>query len=231
MTLSRGPRENRQRPSVDVLFRSAARAYGSRVIAVVLTGALDDGTAGAFAVKQRGGLVIVQEPQTALFPSMPDSARRVAPADYCVPLAKMPALLIKLVSEETTMPKAKTRHAARKLKPRSSKAEAAAPFVCPDCAGPLFQDKDGPLGQLRCLVGHSYGPESLSEAHRDALERALLTTMRLLQERANLHRHVLKARQGSRNGKQNGKQSERFQECAEQADKDLELLREVLERI
>ena len=102
--LSRAGRENNQRPSVDVLFRSAAKAYGSRVIAVVLSGMLDDGAAGACAVKERGGVVIVQDPRTALYSPMPENALRAVKADYCVPLAEIAGLLVKLVREDTTMP-------------------------------------------------------------------------------------------------------------------------------
>ena len=102
--LSKAAREKNQRPSVDVLFRSAARAYGSRVMAVVLTGLLSDGAAGAWAVKDRGGVVIVQDPKTALHSSMPENALRAVQADYCVPLAEIAALLVKLVREDTTLP-------------------------------------------------------------------------------------------------------------------------------
>lgn len=102
--LSRAGRENNQRSSVDALFRSAAKAYRSRVIAVVLSGMLDDGAAGACAVKERGGLVIVQDPRTALYSPMPENALRAVQADYCVPLAEIAGLLVKLVREDTTLP-------------------------------------------------------------------------------------------------------------------------------
>jgi two-component system, chemotaxis family, protein-glutamate methylesterase/glutaminase len=101
--LSRAARENNQRPSVDALFRSAAKAYRSRVIAVVLSGNLDDGAAGVCAVKERGGVVIVQDPRTVLYSSMPENALRAVQVDYCVPLAEIAGLLVKLVREDTTM--------------------------------------------------------------------------------------------------------------------------------
>ena len=102
--LSRAARENNQRPSVDALFRSAAKAYRSRVIAVVLSGNLDDGAAGVCAVKERGGVVIVQNPRTAPYSSMPENALRAVQVDYCVPLAEIAGLLVKLVQEDATMP-------------------------------------------------------------------------------------------------------------------------------
>ena len=102
--LSRAGRENNQRSSVDALFRSAAKAYRSRVIAVVLSGMLDDGAAGACAVKESGGVVIVQDPRMALYSPMPENALRAVQADYCVPLAEIAGLLVKLVREDTTLP-------------------------------------------------------------------------------------------------------------------------------
>src|SRR4051812_18169025 len=96
MQLVMSPRENRHRPSVDVLFRSAARAYRSRVIAVILSGTLDDGASGVLAVKERGGTVIVQDPADAAFSGMPENAMRTGRVDYSVPARKIPELLVKL---------------------------------------------------------------------------------------------------------------------------------------
>ena len=125
------------------------------------------------------------------------------------------------------MTKKKLARTSNKASRERSISTGAALFTCPECSGPLFQDKDGPNGQLKCLVGHSFAPESLSEAHREALERAVLTTMRLLQERALVHQHLSdsKAKAGDSQMKQ------RFQECSEDAAKDVKLLREILERI
>lgn len=97
--LTRGPRENWARPAIDPLFRSAARAYGDCVIGVILTGMLNDGSAGLRAVRAAGGIAVVQEPHDALVPDMPWSALRHAGADYRVPLAEMPGLLTRLAGE------------------------------------------------------------------------------------------------------------------------------------
>lgn len=100
LRLSSGPRQNRHRPSIDALFRSGAEAYGSRVIGCILTGYLDDGTAGLQAIKNAGGIAVVQDPADALVPGMPESARRHVEVDYLAPLAEIPALLEQLLKTE-----------------------------------------------------------------------------------------------------------------------------------
>lgn len=192
--LSRGPRENFHRPSIDALFRSAAESYGPRVTGVVLTGNLDDGTAGLHAVKSCGGTAIVQDPKDALVPAMPESALRNVKVDHCLPLVKMGAVLVRLAATRN-IPKGKkgvSRMKKRSLSPEAMEKEFGLPtsFVCPECNGPLWETKAGPSLQFRCHVGHAYSPESLLADHADGLERALWSAVRTFDERAALLRRL-----------------------------------------
>jgi two-component system, chemotaxis family, protein-glutamate methylesterase/glutaminase len=218
--LSKGPRENRHRPSIDALFRSAARSHRDRVIAVVLSGALDDGAAGAYAVKLRGGKVVVQDPKEALMPDMPANTLRYVQADHCVPVAKLPAILSKLVREKNGAHPKKAR-SGDQSKPR----QLPVAFVCPECSGPLTATRSGPVLKFRCAVGHSFSPDSLTTAHADALERALWIALRHLTERRSVQETL--ARQYS----QDPVLTRRYEENAEAATQDMALLREVIERL
>ena len=192
--LSRGPRENFHRPSIDALFRSAAESYGPRVVGVVLTGNLDDGTAGLHAVKSAGGLAIVQDPKDALVPAMPQSALRNVKVNHCVPLPEIAPLLVQLATTRD-VPKSKkgiSRMKKRSLSPKEMEKEFGMPtsFVCPECNGPLWETKAGPSLQFRCHVGHAYSPDSLLADHADGLERALWSAVRTFDERASLLRRL-----------------------------------------
>jgi len=185
----RGPKENRHRPSADVLFRTAASAYGPRVVGVVLTGALDDGTMGLQAVKRRGGLAIVQDPQDALVPSMPQSALESVGVDYCLPLAEIAPLLVRLASSpvENVLESLEGNMAEPE---HEELPELASGFTCPDCHGALWELRDGELIRFRCRVGHTFSPDSLLEGQSEALERALWSAIRGMEERAALTRQL-----------------------------------------
>lgn len=192
--LSRGPRENFHRPSIDALFRSASECYGTRVVGVVLTGNLDDGTAGLHAIKSAGGIAIVQDPKDALVPAMPQSALRNVKVNHCVPLAEIGPLLLRLATT-LSIPKGKkgvSRMKKRSMNPKEMEKEFGLPtsFVCPECNGPLWETKAGASLQFRCHVGHSYSPDSLLADHADGLERALWSAVRTFDERASLLRRL-----------------------------------------
>jgi two-component system chemotaxis response regulator CheB len=195
--LNRGPRENRHRPAIDALFRSAAEAYGPRVTGVVLTGHLDDGTAGLNSVKTHGGVTIVQDPKDSVAPGMPESALRNVKVDYCVPLAEIGPLLVRLATARTISPRRRAvKVEKRSLSPREMEKKFGRPtgFVCPECNGPLWETKIGRALQFRCHVGHAYSPESLMADHADGLERALWSAVRTFDEQAALLRRLKERR-------------------------------------
>lgn len=198
-----GPRENLHRPAIDPLFRSAAASHGNRVIGVILTGLLDDGTSGLMVIRARGGEAIVQDPKSALFAAMPKSALEQVPDAHVCPLPEIPDLLQRLVRTEApeTAPAAdKTeREAIRETKiaeldmseieneHRNGRPSA---FACPDCGGVLWEIEDPELLRFRCRVGHAFTAGNLGVEQRHAIETALWSALRALEENASLHRRL-----------------------------------------
>jgi two-component system chemotaxis response regulator CheB len=191
--LDHGPKENRHRPAVDPLFRSAAIEYGPRVIGVILTGALDDGTGGLMAVKLCGGIAVVQHPEDAFCAGMPENALRVVEVDHCLPLTKIPNLLLDLMKkpakkkEEANCNGVEFENivAGHPLTPKEMQQRFGHPsgFICPECSGPLWEVRARKHTQYRCLVGHQFSPESFLAEETEALERALWTAIKTLEER------------------------------------------------
>jgi two-component system, chemotaxis family, protein-glutamate methylesterase/glutaminase len=174
--LSRGPRENRHRPSIDVLFRTAAHAFGPRVIGVLLTGSDDDGAAGLAAIKRAGGLAVVQDPADALFPDMPVAALRLIAADHILRAREIGRRLARLSQETVEAPL-----------PREKEEPMARPpdlFGCPDCGGPLVEIVQDGVPRLRCTVGHAYSYQGMIDAGDEAVERALWAAVRSLEDSA-----------------------------------------------
>ena len=201
VVLSRGPRENGHRPAVDALFRSAARTCGSRVIGVVLSGALDDGTAGMLTIRQRGGLVLAQDPLEAPYPGMPKSVIDHVGADHVGSAADLGRLVAELVREggddeaaamspellemEVGMAALDDTAMSRRDWPGDRSG-----FSCPDCDGTLFAIGDGELLRYRCRVGHAWSARALSAEQSQTVDRALWMAVRSLEERAALNRQL-----------------------------------------
>jgi two-component system chemotaxis response regulator CheB len=203
--VTRGPKENRFRPAIDPLFRSAAAAYQQRVVGVLLSGALDDGTFGLMLVKKQGGLAIVQHPEEALMPSMPLSAIQNVEVDHILRVEQIAPLLMELA--RTPLPQGTAMAKENVEKPDVAEAGAeslrhhslsAAPsgFTCPECGGALWELTEGSLLRYRCHVGHGFSAESLLAEKGEQLEIALWTALRALEENAALQRRLAERTRG-----------------------------------
>jgi two-component system, chemotaxis family, protein-glutamate methylesterase/glutaminase len=197
--LRRGPHENRTRPAIDPLFRSAAVAYRSRVIGVVLSGLLNDGSAGLVAIKSCGGLSVVQDPDDAIWPEMPRNALAHDSPDHCVPIAKLPELLAKLARTAPGPPMPAPDNLL--LEAQIAEQEIAMPvpplplgrpsrLSCPQCGGVLNEVSGEGAARFRCQVGHAFSTEVLVAAQNEELERALVSAMRIHRERMTLFRRM-----------------------------------------
>jgi two-component system, chemotaxis family, protein-glutamate methylesterase/glutaminase len=192
---ARGPRENRMRPAIDPLFRSAAVTHGSRVIGVVLTGLLDDGASGLDAVKRCGGLAVIQDPADAAYPDMPANALAVVKPDYLLPVAEMGALLGRLVQEPAPesppVPKdleIEAQIAERTMMSLNGEDALGSPsgYTCPECGGSLWEMNDTHARRYRCRVGHAFTAGTLLADQDHTVEQALWAALRMLEERANM---------------------------------------------
>lgn len=200
--ITKGPRENRFRPAVDPLFRSAAYAYGSRVIGVILSGALDDGTSGLWAVKHHGGVAVVQDPLDAEIPSMPRNAMNEVAVDHVVPISQMADLLVRLsreqladssgeVMEDDKQTKFEIRTAAEdKATLDIVKFGELTPFTCPECHGVLFRLTDGNRPRFRCHTGHAFSSDSLLTTVTESIEESLWSAIRCIDESVMLLNHL-----------------------------------------
>jgi two-component system chemotaxis response regulator CheB len=195
MRVTKGARENRYRPAIDPLFRSAAVAYGARVIGVVLTGMLDDGTAGLLAIKRCGGVTVVQDPRDAAYSAMPMSALANVDVDFCVPIAEMGPLLTKLVSQVP----GKNKPVPSDVRTEAAIAERVlsdisqvnglgdqVPYNCPNCGGVLWEIDTPGEKRYRCHTGHSYTEPALLASQSEKIEELLWISLRMFEERKNL---------------------------------------------
>ncbi|WP_018622195.1 chemotaxis protein CheB [Spirosoma luteum] len=191
----KGPKENRFRPSIDALFRSAAYTYGPRVIGVVLTGMLDDGTSGMWSIKRLGGISIIQDPGEALYPSMPESVRQHVAVDHCVRLAQLPVLLAELVQESVeqglTLSEGEVTRMATEMKimegDKSGEMDGMnvgelSSLTCPECHGTLARIEEGTLTRYRCHTGHGFSAKTLLSGIQESVEDSVWNAIRALEE-------------------------------------------------
>jgi two-component system chemotaxis response regulator CheB len=236
LRLTQGPKENHARPAVDPLFRSAALTHGPAVIGVVLTGQMDDGTAGLRAVKDCGGVAIVQDPDDATEPEMPRSALRNVDVDHCVALDEIPQLLQRLVG--TAQPRVLPAVPEEVLREVSINRGAAtvedlqhvahrSSLTCPDCGGGLWEMEDTRPLRYRCHTGHAYSSLSLAHAQKETSEHSIWSSVRALREREMLLRRMAgvsfalgesaQAAAASAQAQRAGQQAQALQEFAESA--------------
>ncbi|QPH38596.1 chemotaxis protein CheB [Pedobacter endophyticus] len=191
--VTHGPKENRFRPAVDPLFRSAAYTYRNRVIGIILSGGLDDGTAGLWRIKSGGGMAIVQDPLDAEAPSMPESALREVNVDYCVPVDVMASLLVKLTNEDISEERPLIRDEKTRIEINIAAEKNAmengsldigilSPYSCPECNGVLSKITDGKSFRFRCHTGHAYSANALMSSLSVKIEDSLYGAIRGMDE-------------------------------------------------
>jgi two-component system chemotaxis response regulator CheB len=232
----RGPKENGHRPALDPMFRTAAVNYGRRVVGVVLTGMLDDGTAGLLAIKRLGGVAVAQNPGEALFPGMPMSAIANVDVDHVLHLDDIPPLLARLAREPVTepplpVPEQMMTEANIARMDEGALDEPRRPGVpsglnCPECHGTLFEITDGKIKRYRCRVGHAYSIETLHADQSQLVEAALWSAVVALREKAVLARRMM--RYMSERGHQLS--ASRFEEDVKDAEQRAKVIQDLLER-
>lgn len=227
LRVDRSPSENGVRPSVDTLFRSVARSAGRRAVGIILSGTLDDGTAGLIAMAEAGGRSIVQDPEEAVFPGMPASAVRYANPEFVMPLNEIGPLVTKLVAElpdPSEVARVETNDV--ELTRQAGQGPPSA-YTCPDCGGTLFEEDTEDLLQFRCRVGHGYSADSLLIQQQANLESALYSAIVALEERADLSRRV--GRRLEQAGR--GQVARRYIAQAEETESQARVVREAVSRL
>ncbi len=231
--LRRGPRENYARPAIDPLFRSAAATFGPRVIGLVLSGSLSDGSSGLRAIKRCGGLALVQSPDEAIVSSMPRAALRHAEIDEILTTVQLAPMLSRLVRwaapEPVPVPfdvKLEAAIAAQEIADMKVDDMLGKPsrFTCPECHGALWEIEDGPLLRYRCHVGHAYTADTVLTSQTEEIDRLLGTLLRSHQERAAL------AQRMSRHERSQGREAlaEQLARRAVEYDSDAQLMKKLL---
>jgi two-component system, chemotaxis family, protein-glutamate methylesterase/glutaminase len=226
MYTTQGPHENRSRPAVDPLFRSAAVTHGPRVIGVILSGTLDDGASGLAAVKRCGGIAVVQDPQDAAYPDMPQNASDAVDVDHSVPLRDMAGLLSRLIAMPpglsssppadllTEVEIARTGFSEQQtIEPISDPASLA----CPECGGPIWKIRDPRVDRYRCRVGHAYTARAMTEEMSVATERSLWAAIQMMDQQARMLDRFAKDEQEKGRERRGASLSARARDSAEHA--------------
>jgi two-component system chemotaxis response regulator CheB len=199
MHLRKGPSENRWRPSIDVLFRSAAVYYKERTIGIVLTGMLDDGTSGMQAIKKCGGTCIVQDPAEATYPDMPQSVIDNLVVDYILSVTSIgEAIQETIAGKKITGAEVPADIKAETLLMENtitsideiSKLGEHSVYTCPDCGGGLWEIKEEDQTRYRCHIGHAFSQNDLLKKQFEALNGTLWVALRMMEERKNLLKKI-----------------------------------------
>ncbi|RAU82902.1 chemotaxis protein CheB [Pontibacter arcticus] len=241
MLVVKGPRENQFRPAIDPLFRSAAAHHGANVMGIILTGFMSDGVIGMECVKRCGGLTIVQHPDDAEFPVLPENVIRQVELDYVVPVSEMGIIVEELASqplqESLTVPADIRQEALIAERVMSSatqtsiedldKAGSRTAYSCPDCGGGLWElSQEGTIVRYRCHSGHAYSQESLLTGMSNSLEETLWVALRTLEERRNILQKMSQNEFLKNNQRWSAMQDERIDEMKVH----IERLRQLLSR-
>jgi two-component system chemotaxis response regulator CheB len=232
LTLDRGPKINGHRPAVDSLFRTAAEAWGRNAVGVILSGVLDDGTAGLLAIKRRGGKAFVQDPAEALYTGMPTSAIEFARPDLIATASAIGKAIAELSSRQPDPPEGVVYVPEDAFvevdRGASDDPQPGRPIglTCPECNGGIWEDVVDGHPRYACRVGHEFGPEAFDSAQAQRVEAALWTALRALEERGALHRRIA-ARQRARG---NLRAAEKYNERADQSVENAVVLRELIKR-
>jgi two-component system chemotaxis response regulator CheB len=206
LLVTKGAQENRSRPAIDPLFRSAAASFGNRTIGILLTGYLDDGTAGLIAIQRCGGICIIQDPADADYPDMPKNALNQMKPDYCISIAEMGGVLSTLMTRKTSKQPVIPEDILKEVKiaqrvlsdlPSVNSLGEQVPFNCPGCGGVLWKMDKGPSLRYRCHTGHAYTAAALLAEQTEKIEETMWTALRMFEERKNLLTTIANSQKGA----------------------------------
>jgi two-component system chemotaxis response regulator CheB len=231
--LGRGPAESKWRPSVDVTFRSAAVAWDTRSIGIVLSGLLNDGVAGMDAIHRCGGCTIVQDPGEAEYPDMPRAVQKEIPDTRSMPIDAMAAALNGMtdrppprktpppdVQEEARL----AQQVATRIDHMEAQDHPHTLYTCPDCGGGLWEIQEGNITRYRCHIGHTFTEDELVTGQKENIEDTLWIALRIMEER----RYLLATIAGREQSRGSGQLGRQYQQKAEEVDLHIERLKEFI---